>query len=189
MHVETHSQIVNPAVIGALSMPKSQKPDNVRVARAGDEDKLFDFVREGHEESATFPLSETKVHNFIDAAISGSHPIIIGIIDAPDSDRIAASIAMVYSQWWYTDAWHLDELWCNVHKDYRKSSFGRDLIDFGKWVSDSADKALHMGIITTHRMEAKIAMYRRKLPQMGAIFIYNAEKSGGPAVRDMYVKG
>lgn len=162
-----------------------EKPQNVRILQHGDENKLYHFIAAGHEESAIFPMSSYKVNKFIDAAIARTHPIIVGVIDSPTKDEIAASICMVYEQQWYTDEWHLSELWNNVRPDYRRSNYAKDLISFGKWASDTSGKALNMGIVTTERMEAKIRLYRRQLQQTGAYFIYNINLAHGPAAREI----
>lgn len=160
-----------------------EKPENVRLCRKGDEEKLMEFVRAGHQESAIFTLSEKKVREHIEAAVNKTRPIFIGVIDAPDSDRIAASIAIIYNQWWYTEDWSLDEIWNNVRKEYRKSCYGQNLLNFAKWLSDKCSRTLQMGILTTHRLDAKERFYERKLPKMGSVFIYNLQHSHGPAVK------
>lgn len=163
-----------------------EKPTNIRICDHGDEDKLYKFIEAGHNESAIYPMSSYKVNQLIDAAISRTHPIVIGIIDSPTKNEIAASMCIVYEQLWYTDEWQLAELWNNVRPDYRKSNYAKDLIRFGKWVSDTANKALNIGIITTERMEAKIRLYQRqKLQQTGAYFIYNINCAHGPAAREV----
>ncbi len=166
---------------------KIEKPKNVRLVQCGDERALYNFIESGHKESAVYALSSSKVNSYIDAAINRTIPIIIGIIDSPTKNEIAASICISYEQQWYTDEWHLGELWNNVRPDYRKSNYAKDLIQFGKWVSDTAGKAFNMGIVTTDRMEAKIRLYRRQeLKQVGAYFMYNMDLAHGPAITEKY---
>ena len=159
----------------------TEKPQNIRIVTHGDERKLYNFIEAGHHESAIFPMSCYKVNQLIDAAIKRTHPIIIGVIDSPEKDEFAASICITYEQPWYTDEWALNELWNNVRPDYRRSNYAKDLINFGKWVSETSSKTLQMGIITTERMEAKIRLYRRQLSQVGAYFVYNINMAHGPA--------
>ena len=164
---------------------------NIRFCNEGDRDRLLEFVRGGHDESAMFTLSDAKVRKVIDHGINPprdangdiNHLVMIGIIDAPDgSGRIAASLAVEYTQPWYSEDWVLYELWNNVNKDYRKSTYAQDLIKFGKWVSDSTGRPLGMQIYTTERLTPKIELYRRKMPQVGALFVYGMEKCRGPAI-------
>ncbi len=165
---------------------------NVRWCKEPDRERLLAFVRAGHDESAMFTLSDKKVKTVIDHGINPPHDgsgninhlVMIGIIDAPDDEnRIAASLAVEYTQPWYSDDWVLYELWNNVHKDYRKSTYAQDLIKFGKWVSDSTQRPLGMQIYTTERLTPKIELYRRKMPQVGALFVYNMQLAGGPAIQ------
>lgn len=163
-----------------------EKPFHIRIAQHGDEKALYDFIAAGHNESAIYPMSTYKVNHFIDAAINRTHPIIIGVIDSQTKPEIAASICIVYEQLWYTDEWFLSELWNNVRPEYRRSNYAKDLLQFGKWVSDSTDRPLNIGIITTERMEAKMRLYRRQnLQQTGAYYIYNIAMAHGPAAREI----
>lgn len=166
----------------------NEHPKNVRLATPADAEKLVEFVRAGHKESAIFTLSETKIRRIIADATNGTrdHLVIIGVIDTPDKSAIAASLALEYAQVYYSDDWFLSELWNNVHADYRKSHYGQDLIKFGKWVSDNSQRTLAMSIITTARLETKIALYRRKMQQVGGIFMYNLGLSQGPAAGEVH---
>ena len=165
---------------------------HIRFCNESDRKRLVAFVRAGHDESAMFTLSEEKVAKVIDHGINPPkdergnvvHLVMIGIIDAPDDkNRIAASLAVEYTQPWYSEDWVLYELWNNVHKDYRKSTYAQDLIKFGKWVSDSTQRPLGMQIYTTERLTPKIELYRRKMPQVGALFVYNMHLATGPAIK------
>jgi len=164
---------------------------HIRFCNEGDRSKLLAFAREGHDESAMFTWSDEKVRKVIDHAINPPkndaggivHLVMIGIIDAPDgSGKIAASMAAEYTQPWYSDDWVLYELWNNVRPDYRKSSYANDLIKFGKWISDSTQRPFGMQIYTTERLNAKIELYRRKMTQVGALFVHNMHLAGGPAI-------
>lgn len=164
---------------------------NIRFCNEGDRARLLSFVKAGHDESAMFTMSERKVQAVIDHGINPPkdergnvvHLVMIGIIDAPDdSGGIAASVAVEYTQPWYSEDWVLYEMWNNVHKDYRKSTYAQDLIKFCKWLSDSTRKPLGMQIYTTERLTPKIELYRRKMPQVGALFVYNMNLAGGPAI-------
>jgi len=164
---------------------------NVRFCNEGDKGRLAAFVREGHDESAMFTLSEQKVKTVIEHAVNPPrdtaggviHLVLIGIIDAPDSSgKIAASLAVEYTQPWYSDDWVLYELWNNVRPAYRKSTYANDLIKFGKWISDATHRPLGMQIYTTERLIPKIELYRRKMQQVGALFVHNMHFATGPAM-------
>lgn len=160
---------------------------NVRLAGPGDEEKLYQFVCDGHLESAIFSLSESRIRTIIRNATehNANHLVIIGVIDSPEKDKIVASLAIEYAQPWYSEDWFLSELWNNVHADCRQSHYARDLMAFGKSLADETGRPLSMGIITTDRMEPKIALYKRKMPQVGAYFMHNLSKCKGPAMMEV----
>ena len=157
-------------------------PPIVRVARASDEDPIYNLLTEKHglyEENALFKLSKSKArmtnkygcarHNG-KLGEPGGPQGIIGVIE--ENGKIVASIGMEFCTFWYTEDWHLSELWNFVHPDYRKSNYADDLIDFGKWCSDQLGIPLQMGIISTHRVEGKVRLYRRKMRYVGGYFIH-----------------
>lgn len=151
------------------------RPTSVRVAIPRDERRILDILHLAHEENAVAPISERKV---IEAIQKGTRPSaergygIIGVIDGPNS--IEGIIMMMMCQWWYSDAWHIEE-YCNfVHPQHRNSPHAKDLINFGRWSSEQMSMPLFMGILTSTRMAAKIRFYRRQLIQRGAMFVHNA---------------
>lgn len=156
----------------------SERPKNVRPARPGDEDNLFDLLCLAYKENAPFSMSDKKVRAIIEAATSDKE-IIVGVVDAPDG-KIAASVGAIFTQWWYTEDFHIDELWNFVHPDHRRSTHAKDLISYMKWVSDMMDMTLHMGVLTTTRVEAKVRLYGRQMQQTGAFFMHNLKSGGGP---------
>lgn len=155
-----------------------EKSASVRPVKIGDEDKLFSLLALAHSENAPYIMSERKVRNFIhDAACD--REIIIGVIDAPDGS-IAGSIGAIFSQFWYTDDWHIEECWNYVHPDHRHSKHAKDLIHYIKWIAENMNMPAHIGIMTATRMEAKIKFYQRQMPQVGAAFAYNMKSASGP---------
>ncbi len=161
------------------------KPSNVRPAQVQDSEKLFAFLNVAYLDNAPYRINEKKVRNFI-AEGAADKVVIIGLIDAPDKDMIAGSIGAVFSQFWYTDDWHIDECWNFVHPDYRKSTYAKDLISYGKWIAESMGMPAHIGILTATRMEPKIRLYRRQdLTQVGALFAYNMATAHGPIAEEI----
>jgi len=76
--------------------------------------------------------------------------------------------------WWYSRHFHCQDLWCFVHPDHRrgKQTYARDLIDFAKWWADQLGMDLIMGVMSLHRAEGKVRLYRRVLPFVGAVFLH-----------------
>lgn len=162
----------------------TDKPQTVRPLLVSDEERLFDLLLLAHRENAPYTINENKVRHVI-AAAARDKDVIVGVVDSPDGLSLVGSIGAGFSQWWYTDDWHIEECWNFVHSDHRKSSYATDLIDYMKWISENMDMPLHMGILTSTRMEAKTRMYRRKMPQVGAAFAYNMKVAHGPIAGDI----
>jgi len=91
----------------------------VRMARPEDEESVYRLLMLLYEENALLPMSEEKVRAAIRAGTRGEGGIV-GFIDGKSG--IEASIGMALSQFWYTERWHLNEMWCFVHPDHRNSN-------------------------------------------------------------------
>jgi GNAT superfamily N-acetyltransferase len=79
------------------------------------------------------------------------------------------------ARFWYTEDFHLEELYNFVHPDYRKSDNAKALIDFAKNTAEKINVPLMIGIISNHRTEQKIRLYQRRLGKpSGGYWLYNA---------------
>lgn len=163
-----------------LNAGPTKKPENVRLATPRDEARIFNLLNEGPtslaNENALFPPAPEKVLNQIKAATRGKGGMI-GIIEY--DGRIAGSVGLFLSQFWYTESWHLEEFWNFVHPDFRamrdgdgaKVGIASSLVDFSKWANENLCVALSMGIMSHTRMEGKVRLYQRKLHMIGAFFL------------------
>lgn len=147
------------------------RPQNVRIAVSGDEDRLMKIFRISHEDNAIAPMSEEKVMKTIKHALNREGSFI-GIIDG--AKEIEGVICATLAQMWYSDAWHYDELVNFVHPDYRKSNHAKNLMDFAKWMTEQTNVPLHIGILTAKRLDAKVRLYQRQFKMGGAVFYHNA---------------
>lgn len=153
----------------------TEYPNIVRPIQAKDEEALMELAIVNNRENGVAPLSETKMRNMIRKGINHDG-CIIGVIDG--AEGLAGSIGMLITQWWYSDSWHLEEIWNFVHPDYRKQketngvSCANKLLHFAKWSSEQMQMPLLIGVIATERMEAKVRLYQRQFPPVGALFYY-----------------
>ena len=163
------------------TLPPDVKPSAsvVRLAHPADEDALITLGKELHQDNGIFPISEEKIEAVIRRAIypqvqePSDLPVIIGVVGEPG--HIEASIGMMINQHWYTDAWHVDELWNFVRPDYRRSAHAKALLDFAKEVQAKMAIPLLIGILSCERTQAKVKLYSRKLgTPAGAYFIWPA---------------
>lgn len=163
-----------------LNAAPTKKPESVRIATRRDQARIFKLLMEGPtslaHENAMYPPDGAKVMRQIKTATEGQGGII-GVLE--HDGRIAGSVGIFLSQYWYTEKWHVEELWNFVHPDFRMLSnadgsnkgVAASLVDFAKWANESMDVALHMGIMTMKRMEGKARLYDRKLLRIGAFFV------------------
>lgn len=153
----------------------STKP--VRLARPEEADDIFYFLIGLYEENALFPMDEYKGRQAIKDMLdrSSTHPGIIGVIDGPHGYE--ASVGMIIGEaTWYTTSPSLEERWNFVHPDHRRSSHAKRLIQFSKSFSDPLGIPLIMGILSNERTEAKVRLYQRQLPMVGAFFMHGIER-------------
>lgn len=141
----------------------------VRIASAADEVSLFSLLTLMHSENGLFPMNPEKVLARVRLGTQGQGGII-GVIDGPAG--IEASVGMFFSSQWFTDSIHVEEAWCFVRPEHRKTYHAKTLIEFAKWTQGRLGVPLVMGLLTKRRLGAKLRLYQRQLKQVGAIFYH-----------------
>ena len=150
----------------------------VKLAEIGDEAEIFDHLVQAHAENGFNPLCSEKVNAVIREATHKKGGVI-GLVWGPKG--IEASTGLRISEWWYSDRVHLEELWTFVGKDFRRTSHAKSLLKFQKDFSEKMTLAmdyrvnLFTGVLTKIQMEAKVRLYQRELPQVGALFMYGGQ--------------
>ena len=100
------------------------KQTEVRMATPRDEAGIMKLCRMLHEENGAFPMSEAKVAATVHSGVTREpcalfvQPPTIGVIGP--SDGIEGAYCFILSQMWYSDEWHLEELFSFVHPDHRQ---------------------------------------------------------------------
>jgi len=150
----------------------------VRYATRADEGEIFGLLLLLHQENGFFSLNRDKVLAGIRWATEGKGGIIFVI---QEGKRIAASLGMTIAQDWYTDDEYLQERWNFVHPDCRRGTdYARKLLEQGKhaskWFKTSSRGEISLpfacGINSFDRTEAKIRLYARHMPCVGAYFMW-----------------
>lgn len=164
-------------------MTDNEIPAGVRHAQPADEDAIFKLMMLAHAENGLFSVDEAKTRAMIQRATQRQHAMI-GLIDGPTG--IEGLICLVIAQYWYTTQLHLEELMNFVHPDHRRTTHAKRLIEYAKYwqrgLTSSDEKIpLIMGIMTHRRLEPKLRLYQRQLPQIGAVFQF-----GGDAPPDAF---
>lgn len=151
----------------------------VRKAVPADEPDLMALCHELHEDNAQFAMSDLKVEAMMKRAFNGGGAIIgaIGPIG-----KVEGAILLLIDTFWYTDDWSLHEIFNFVRPQYRKSTYAKDLINFGKRCSDELAIPLAIGVVSNIRTRAKMGLYERQLgPPVGGYFLYRPASAGHQA--------
>lgn len=151
--------------------PKTAFPSIVRLGAPADEEEILRLMYAAFDEQPIFPLNEAKMRHEIRRAVNRDGGVI-GVIPGKDG-RLEGYLLAVLSTYWYSDAWHIEELTNFVHPDHRHPGHAKALIEFAKWFAEQMNIPLLMGILSTKRLEAKIRLYKRQVTQAGAVFVYN----------------
>jgi hypothetical protein len=156
---------------------ETAKPASVRWAEPKDEDACVELWKLDIAESAAHIalLDEDKLRDEIRKGTERKFGYV-GIIDG-ENGPVALSV-LVSDQWFWSNAWYVRDLTTFVHPDHRKSRHIYDLLDFNEWVVDEMTRLsgyrtyLLTGVLSTHRLWAKTALFRRRYQQVGGMFAY-----------------
>lgn len=167
-------------------------PSTVRVAGPKDFDEVWRILLESHRENALFPLAEDKVRWFVNRVIyPETIPIddtgirgIIGVIGPIGA--IEGLVFLTVGSYWYTHAKNIDEYMVYVSPGHRRSEHAKALVEFMRRQVELTGLPLVTGIMSTTRTEAKVRLYERMLPKIGAFFYLSPKgDSVAPALSAM----
>lgn len=156
----------------------SRTPSVVRKATPFDAPEIWRLFLQTHRENGLFSLAPQKVTSFMDRAL---HPerispqdtgprAQIGVIGP--QGRLEAVVFILLSSFWYSEEIHLEELLVYVDPEHRVSRHAQACISWMKALSDQLQVPLITGIISKERTAAKIRLYDRQLPRIGAFYMY-----------------
>lgn len=149
----------------------TEQPPLVRIGLQADEQAIFDMLMLLAPENAMAPVNSEKVWDTIKKGTRRDGGVV-GIIEV--DGKIAATVGIGMGPWWYSSAWHCEEMWCYVHPDYRKAkdNYAELLIQFTKWWSEQLGMPVLMGVLTTNRTLGKVRLYARHIPFVGGLFLW-----------------
>lgn len=158
-------------------------PSIVRVARPDDRQEIWRLFLQGHRENGQFELAPEKVDYFVNRALypeaipqwDNGPRGVIGVIG--DVGCLEALVFVTIGTYWYSHDRHLEEFIVYVDPECRKSVHARTMIEWMKHQSDLTGLPLVTGVISNERTEAKVRLYRRLLPPVGAFFLYGGKGS------------
>jgi hypothetical protein len=153
-------------------------PD-VRLAVPEDLPGLLELMRVACREDAQHEMDEQKVLAMLMRHYNkqGAMLAVIGEIGEP-----VAYCLSVLDELWYSREWQLLELSLFVSPLHRKSTYAKQLMQFMKSASEGLKLDLTIGVFSNARTEAKIRLYQRQFPQVGAYFCFRPAVSNAEAV-------
>jgi hypothetical protein len=153
------------------------------MATERDESSLFDLLMALNADNGFgVPVSSERVLAAIQLG-TRQRGGIIGVIDGPDG-RIMGSISLVMAQFWYSDAWFLQEGWVFVRPEARASHHYRDLFLFANWArlqmgtepTTGRPWLVQTSVWSLNRLPAKLRLWARFGRQVGGIFLIGQGK-------------
>jgi len=147
----------------------------VRTGVPEDVDGMMHLALAACEENGLTRPSPRKLLTEIWAGLNRDHGIV-GII-GPVGGKLEAAILLRTEALWYSDDMTLVERAVFVAPEHRGAKIGRArmLCEFAKTAAEGLGMPLVIGIISSDRAKAKVALYQRQFgPEQGAYWIYGA---------------
>jgi hypothetical protein len=152
---------------------------DVRIAGPADREEVYRLFRAAHGESGIVPFDLDRVDVWVDRMLypeqipdwdTGPRGVI-GVIGEPYA--LEAVAFLIIGCIWYASQRHLEELVIYVQPQDRPKGHLRALVDWMKEQSILTGLPLMSGVMTTHRTEAKVRLYKSLIPQVGAVFRFD----------------
>lgn len=153
-------------------------PSIIRAATLSDHQEVWRLFLQAHSENGIFKLAPAKVEFFIQRALNPGaiHPADTGprgqIVVIGPPGKLEAICFVLIGSFWYSEDRHLEELLVYVDPEYRASGHAKALIDWMKKTAEGLGLKVLSGIISNTRTEAKVRLYKRQMPCVGAFFLY-----------------
>lgn len=156
--------------------------DELVITVAGPEHvhEIMDIAIAASNENGFLPADPTRMLQEIYPALCRDHGLV-GIIGVPGG-RIEGAILMRIGKMWYGNDDVVEERGIFIHPDYRSAKGGRarKLCEFAKTTADALGLPLIIGVLSNHRTEGKVRMYKRIFGEpAGAFFLYGARTDSG----------
>jgi len=153
-------------------------PSVVRPATLQDRPEIWRLFLQGHRENGLFEMDPSKVEFFLYRALKPDEIPSgdtgprgqIAVIGAPG--KLEAIVFIIIGQFWYSSTYHLEELLVYVDPECRQSEHAKNCISWMKKQADELGVKLITGIMSRDRTQAKIRLYDRYLPRVGAFYAY-----------------
>ena len=156
-------------------------PTVVRRALPDEYEPIMMLCRQLHKENGVFSINEEKVSRIIQAALTADKNKQRGILGVIGHlGRIDGMMLLQISQYYYSDDWFLEEMFSFVPPRARKTNNAKKLLQWAKEMQATLQIPLMIGIVSTHRTEAKVRLYRRMLGTWAGCFFFHGIESKPP---------
>ncbi len=152
------------------------EPAHLPIERIGSEGDGIAHLADGTPLYIPFTLpGETVSAHPTQSRGDGWHAIA-GIIEGEMG--IEASIGIIVDRFDYSDDDHLSVKWLGVAPNYRTSNHGAKLLSFARWFQEGVGIPLFLELLTVRELQAKMHLYSRTLPQVGAQYSFGGAPEG-----------
>jgi GNAT superfamily N-acetyltransferase len=152
------------------------RPDNVRLARRGDETALFALVCDSDDEWAIGLRDDSKVRDVIELAVSGhdTQRPSFGVIEG--ADCIEGAVGLYPTEVWNCRKLYLRGFFHYVRPEYRRMPHGRRLMQFAEWFADTAGMLLVWELFhDSDALRSKQDLYARRARMFGSLYLHYGE--------------
>ena len=159
-----------------MSEHMSEQELKVWVGQPEDVDDIMGLAMAACEENGFVVPNPMKLLGEIWPALNRDRGIV-GVVGTP-GQKPHGAILLRIGQLWYSEEPILEEKAVFISPAYRAAKGGRarKLCEFGKKVADELGIPLTIGILSNHRTEGKVRMYKRIFGQpAGAYFLYGSQ--------------
>ncbi len=150
------------------------KPEGVRLAKLGDEERLFALICASDEEWSMGRQDNDKVLGSIEFAL-GAAPWpkpVFGVVD--NGTTFEGGVGMFPTEAWNSHDIYLRVFFHFVRPAYRRSRNAVHLAEFAKWFGDKTGTPVLFELLHPERTEAKQRMYARQAVPVGGLYLHGA---------------
>lgn len=135
------------------------KPSVIRIATGDEEEDIVRICKDLYAENGQyFALSEKRVRENLARAFNKKGAMLPAI--GPKGSIEALGYVSIEQFAWSED-WHLSEWFNYVLPDRRRSQHAKAMLLWEKGAADQMGIVLWIGVVSSHRLAAKLRLYRR----------------------------
>jgi hypothetical protein len=151
-------------------------PDGLRMARRGDEDRLFALFAVAHAENGYGEMDAAKVREVIARGCVGDR-VVIALAEGPE--RIEAAIGLHPQRQWYASDelsnYYNTDLLIYVHPLHRRSRHATRLFRFAQWWERESKMPVILGLMPKDDLTGKEKLFQRFGRKIGASFMIGGD--------------